>query len=29
MMTCAAVTDPFGNRFGLVENPHFTASAVK
>jgi catechol 2,3-dioxygenase-like lactoylglutathione lyase family enzyme len=25
----AAVTDPFGNRFGLVENPHFTASAVK
>jgi predicted enzyme related to lactoylglutathione lyase len=24
----AAVTDPFGNRFGIIENPHFNASAV-
>jgi predicted enzyme related to lactoylglutathione lyase len=22
----AAVTDPFGNRFGLIENPHFTTA---
>lgn len=21
----AAVTDPFGNRFGIIENPHFKA----
>jgi predicted enzyme related to lactoylglutathione lyase len=25
----AAVTDPFGNRFGLIENPHFDRSAVR
>jgi predicted enzyme related to lactoylglutathione lyase len=25
----AAVVDPFGNRFGLVENPHFTPGSVK
>lgn len=25
----AAVVDPFGNRFGLIENPHFSASAVR
>ncbi|UPG94481.1 VOC family protein [Luteibacter aegosomatissinici] len=25
----AAVTDPFGNRFGLIENPHFDPAAVK
>jgi predicted enzyme related to lactoylglutathione lyase len=25
----AAVTDPFGNRFGLIENPNFTLSAVR
>ena len=25
----AAVKDPFGNRLGLIENPHFNASAVK
>jgi predicted enzyme related to lactoylglutathione lyase len=25
----AAVTDPFGNRFGLIENPHFRSGAVK
>lgn len=25
----AAVADPFGNRFGLIENPHFNASAVR
>jgi predicted enzyme related to lactoylglutathione lyase len=25
----AAVMDPFGNRFGVIENPHFTASAVR
>src|SRR5204862_8064656 len=25
----AAVTDPFGNRFGVIENPHFRASAVR
>ena len=24
----AAVTDPFGNRFGLIQNPNFKASAV-
>jgi predicted enzyme related to lactoylglutathione lyase len=24
-----AVTDPFGNRFGFVENPHFDARAVR
>jgi len=24
----AAVVDPFGNRFGIIENPHFDASAV-
>jgi predicted enzyme related to lactoylglutathione lyase len=25
----AAVTDPFGNRFGIIENPHFDQSAVR
>ena len=25
----AAVTDPFGNRFGIIENPNFMASAVR
>ncbi len=25
----AAVVDPFGNRFGIIENPHFDASKVK
>lgn len=25
----AAVQDPFGNRFGLIENPHFDARAVR
>ncbi len=25
----AAVCDPFGNRLGLIENPHFDASAVR
>ena len=25
----AAVRDPFGNRFGMIENPHFDASAVR
>ncbi len=25
----AAVIDPFGNRFGVIENPHFRASAVR
>jgi len=25
----AAVTDPFGNRFGIIENPHFDASSVR
>lgn len=25
----AAVVDPFGNRFGLIENPNFTPSAVR
>jgi predicted enzyme related to lactoylglutathione lyase len=25
----AAVRDPFGNRLGIIENPHFDASAVK
>ena len=25
----AAVTDPFGNRFGIVENPHFDCAAVR
>jgi predicted enzyme related to lactoylglutathione lyase len=25
----AAVTDPFGNRFGIIENPGFDASKVK
>ena len=25
----AAVKDPFGNRFGIVENPHFKLSEVK
>ncbi len=25
----AAVTDPFGNRFGIIENPHFDPSAVR
>ena len=25
----AAVVDPFGNRFGLIENPHIKASDVR
>ena len=25
----AAVRDPFGNRFGLIKNPHFDAKAVR
>jgi predicted enzyme related to lactoylglutathione lyase len=25
----AAVVDPFGNRLGLIENPHFSATAVR
>lgn len=25
----ATVKDPFGNRFGIIENPHFKASEVK
>ena len=25
----AAVRDPFGNRFALIENPHFDARAVR
>lgn len=24
-----AVTDPFGNRFGIIENPNFNPSAVR
>jgi len=23
------VVDPFGNRFGLIENPHFNVDAVR
>jgi len=25
----ASVTDPFGNRFGIIENPNFTLEDVK
>lgn len=25
----AAVEDPFGNRFGIIENPHFDPGSVK
>ena len=25
----AAVTDPFGNRFGIIENPHFDTTKVQ
>jgi len=25
----AAVADPFGNRFGVIENPHFNAADVR
>jgi predicted enzyme related to lactoylglutathione lyase len=25
----AAVRDPFGNRFGIIDNPHFNANAVQ
>ena len=25
----AAVTDPFVNRFGVIENPHFNAADVR
>ena len=25
----AAVQDPFGNRFGIIENPHFDVSTVR
>lgn len=24
-----AVTDPFGNRFGIIENPHFDPASVR
>ena len=24
-----AVTDPFGNRFGVIENPHFDPASVR
>jgi len=24
-----AVVDPFGNRFGIIENPHFDAASVR
>lgn len=24
-----AVTDPFGNRFGIIENPHFDTASVR
>jgi hypothetical protein len=25
----AAVKDPFGNRLGIIENPHFDVGAVR
>lgn len=25
----ASVLDPFGNRFGIIENPHFNVAAVR
>lgn len=25
----AAAEDPFGNRFGIIENPHFDAKTVR
>ena len=25
----ASVTDPFGNRFAIIENPHFSPTAVR
>jgi predicted enzyme related to lactoylglutathione lyase len=25
----AAVIDPFGNRFGVIQNPHFNAAVVR
>jgi|SRR5580692_9423575 predicted enzyme related to lactoylglutathione lyase len=25
----AAVADPFGNRFGIIQNPHFDAGALR
>jgi predicted enzyme related to lactoylglutathione lyase len=25
----ASVRDPFGNRFGIIENPHFDAASVR
>lgn len=25
----AAVVDPFGNRFGIIENPHFDVGAIR
>jgi predicted enzyme related to lactoylglutathione lyase len=25
----AAVLDPFGNRFGIIENPHFCVQSVR
>lgn len=25
----AAIRDPFGNRFGIIQNPHFRADAVR
>ena len=29
LRTAIAVKDPFGNRFGIIENPHFNAGAVR
>jgi hypothetical protein len=29
MIRVAAVQDPFGNRFGIIENPTFDLSAVR
>lgn len=28
-ISVAAVKDPFGNRFGIIENPNFSASEVR
>ena len=28
-ITVAAVTDPFGNRLGIIQNPHFDATKVR
>lgn len=29
LIRVAAVIDPFGNRFGVIENPHFSAGSVR